>query len=81
MNRRDLLKGAGLLALSLWQKPVLAQSASPKPLAVTFFGPFCFEKNAVNKTYTARAPHIGMKDFFWDRNMRHQPWIGTSTNE
>jgi hypothetical protein len=82
MNRRNLLRGAGSLALGLpalsasrlMASPLLETSSSVKDLIVTFTGPFCFwlEKNSMR----IMAPPVGT-----DSLAQHRGWIGTSTNE
>jgi hypothetical protein len=79
MNRRDLLRHAGALAIGL---PALRASgaansiaqAGGKDLIVTFSGPFCYW--AQPEGYKVMAPPIG-KNFKYP----HQSWIATSTNE
>lgn len=83
MNRRNLLRGAGSLALGL---PALSASrlmastgfetsSSVKDLIVTFDGPFCYwlEENAMK----VMAPPVG-REYLW---APHQGWIGTNANE
>lgn len=79
MNRRDLLKQAGALAIGLpalgtsgFAKP--SASATSKDLIVAFSGPFCYWSQA--EGFKLMAPPIG-KNFKYP----HQAWIATSTNE
>lgn len=82
MNRRNLLRGAGSLALGLpalsasrlVASPPFQTSSSVKDLIVTFAGPFCYwlEENAIK----VMAPPVGT-----DSLAEHQGWIGTNTNE
>lgn len=82
MNRRNLLRGAGSLALGLpalsasrlMASPVFATSSAVKDLIVTFDGPFCYwiEENAMK----VMAPPVGT-----DSLAQHRGWIGTSANE
>lgn len=82
MNRRDLLKRTGTLALGL---PALRASSltnsmvqsGGKCLLVTFFGPFCFWAEQNEKKYKVMAPLVGKDAAF----ARHQAWTATSENE
>ncbi|HEY2496215.1 MAG TPA: hypothetical protein VGK24_04025 [Candidatus Angelobacter sp.] len=82
MNRRDLLKRTGTLALGL---PALraaslqnsmAQS-DVKCLVVIFSGPFCFWAETNEKKYKVMAPLVGTNATL----ARHQAWTATSENE
>lgn len=80
MNRRDLLKRTGTLALGL---PALRASGAAGPLSqagtreliVSFNGAFCFWMYA--DSILVMAPPVG-PDY---ECAPHQPWVGTSMNE
>ena len=81
MNRRDLLKQAGALAVGL---PALRASGLARPmpqsggkdLVVSFAGPFCFW--AQDGGILVMAPAISKGQGF---NPAHQAWIATNQNE
>ena len=80
MNRRDLLKQAGALAIGLpaFRASGMAGSSAQsgnKDLIVTFNGPFCFWMNSTN--VLVMAPPVGT-DYAC---AAHQAWIATSANE
>jgi|SRR5215472_1819961 len=85
MNRRNLLRGAGSLALGLpalsasrlMASPILETSSSVKDLIVTFDGPFCYWIDESKKVVKVMAPPVGT-DYLLDP---HQGWIGTNSNE
>ncbi len=96
MKRRDLLKGAGSLVLgapAVRASALLKFNAEPAPqvqpqdLVVAFNGPFCFWQGvppgSTNKDcdhcITVMAPPVGPT--CPNRRIRHQPWVGTTTNE
>jgi hypothetical protein len=85
MNRRDFLKQAGIVAVAA---PAAASNlagaaggvvnrSSIKDLRVTFDGPFCFWWQG--DSVRVMAPPVGPN--CPDKNLRHQPWLGTTTNE
>lgn len=82
MNRRDLLKQAGALAVGL---PALRASgmagssaqSDNKVLIITFNGPFCFWSEAKEKKYKVMAPLVGTNF----TSAAHQAWAATSQNE
>jgi hypothetical protein len=82
MNRRDLLKRTGTLAMGL---PALRASSlansmvqsDGKYLVVNFSGPFCFWTDANEKRYTVMAPLVGKNVML----AAHQAWAATSENE
>jgi hypothetical protein len=82
MNRRNLLKRAGVATLAA---PFLAagtlldrgaaQSVSGKSLMIIFSGPFVFRMLA--DKIRVMAPLVGP----YDLDVAHQPWLGTTSNE
>ncbi|HXB20030.1 MAG TPA: hypothetical protein VNV88_01555 [Candidatus Solibacter sp.] len=81
MNRRNLLKKAGISALAA---PFIAgtlldrstaQSVSSRPLMISFCGPFVLGSGATRMS--VMAPPIGPAD----PDAPHQPWLGTTASE
>jgi hypothetical protein len=93
VKRRDLLKGAGTLVLgapAVRAAALLKSNTEPTPqdlakdLVVAFNGPFCFWQgipgsNQPCQCITVMAPPVGPN--CPDHKIRHQPWVGTTTNE
>jgi hypothetical protein len=82
MNRRDLLKLAGALAVGLSARRASGMASSSaqsgnKDLIVTFNGPFCFWSEAKEKKYKVMVPLVGTNF----TSAAHQAWVATSQNE
>lgn len=82
MNRRDVLKRTGALALGLpaistsgMINRAFAQLPVNKDLIVTVAGPFCYW--LLDGAVKVMAPPVGT-DYY---HAAHQAWMGTSTNE